>query len=384
MVTSGPQAELLEELGCPVGAVASEPAEQLLGPVPDEESSEGQTEQQTTDLHGYLPGAWMLISQQYRAGTEPKQLQIPAEAQRAPAGVLALVEAMGLDTGNARVELEPRGSAGASPALGLVQQALANPARTVRGINDQVLEPCPPAKANRLDVLVHGAEPDPLAVELRDQHQRGLRGDRALQPVHGMSHVPARRARPRRREKPFVHVDEQVRLVGARHPDLDRRHRPTPPSPGCAKAAVAGRGSLRPPPPERRATARRCVRPPVTERPAEAAAGPEHRRPGAGTRVAWPARRPPGLQRRERRRRTVPVRVPRWQSPRARSQSCVRAGEPFELALNRPEPQFMAARRRRPAVPALVSALLVADAIPAPVRAHGPQRAGRGRAVRSG
>src|SRR5689334_19160591 len=98
-------------------------------------------------------------------------LQLPPERDRARAWLLAVIEAVSLGASLARLEPEPPRPALARPLLGLVEQLLSDPERPAPGMHGEVLDPYAPAEADRLDVLVRGAEPDVLAVEPRHEQR---------------------------------------------------------------------------------------------------------------------------------------------------------------------------------------------------------------------
>src|SRR5262249_13997666 len=101
-------------------------------------------------------------------------LKLPGEAGRAPARVLALVEAVGFLARLGAVELEVGGTSLARPLLGPIQQRLPHSLRAVLGADRQILDPAALAEADRVDVEIGGAEAEQLAAMLRHQDGRGL------------------------------------------------------------------------------------------------------------------------------------------------------------------------------------------------------------------
>ena len=97
--------------------------------------------------------------------TQPRssELQLPAEADRAPARLLALVEAVRVGARLARVELEMRGAALPTPVLGRVEQRLAVPRRPVVGVHREVLDPRALPEPHGLDVEVRPCRCRPTA-----------------------------------------------------------------------------------------------------------------------------------------------------------------------------------------------------------------------------
>src|SRR5215216_4561492 len=90
-------------------------------------------------------------------------LDLPGEAAGSPAGLLPLVEAVGVLAGIGAVELEVRRAPLAGPLLGPIEQGLPHPLRAMLGADRQVLDPAAGAEADRVHVEVGGAQPEQLA-----------------------------------------------------------------------------------------------------------------------------------------------------------------------------------------------------------------------------
>src|SRR5581483_4645956 len=97
-----------------------------------------------------------------RASCRLERLELPGEAARGPAGLLALVEAMSVSASLGAVQLEMGGASLARPPPGGVQEGLSDSLRAVPGADRQVLHPAARPEPHRVHVQVRGAEPEQL------------------------------------------------------------------------------------------------------------------------------------------------------------------------------------------------------------------------------
>ena len=95
-----------------------------------------------------------------------------------------------------RVELQVGGAPLARPGLGRVEQRLADALGSAPGVDREVLDPGPIAEADRVEVLICGADADQRPVAGLGYEDAGvMRLDRAAQGDHGSALIPGRRPR---------------------------------------------------------------------------------------------------------------------------------------------------------------------------------------------
>src|SRR2546430_2602004 len=84
----------------------------------------------------------------------PPFSELPAERVGLPARLLALVEAVGVGSAEARVELEMIRSGSPCPILGRVEQRLPDALRAPVGVDGELLDPAAAPEADRVEVDV--------------------------------------------------------------------------------------------------------------------------------------------------------------------------------------------------------------------------------------
>src|SRR4051794_15618154 len=96
--------------------------------------------------------------------------QRPVEGDRLADGTLTAVKAVRLGATHARVQLHVRAAALARPVAGGGQQILAGSLGAALRIDRQILDPGTTPEANRVEVLVDGAEADDPAAGVGHEH----------------------------------------------------------------------------------------------------------------------------------------------------------------------------------------------------------------------
>src|SRR3954454_2820490 len=147
-------------------------------------------------------------------------LQLPGEADRSPARVLALVEAVSVFADVRAVELQVSGASLARPVLRRIEQGLPHPLRAVLGADGQILHPATRPEADGVHVEVRRAEAEELRAVLGNQHGRLLVRDGVCDRGARPFGVPARRHRSGRREEPLVHAEYALDLARDRFSHL--------------------------------------------------------------------------------------------------------------------------------------------------------------------
>src|SRR5438876_7251675 len=98
-----------------------------------------------------------------------RRSQPPPEAQRLERRIFTAVEAVRVRSGRAGIEDQLGSAVIACPALGGLQQAPPDTARSVQRIDGHLIEPGALTEAQRVQVQVDGAEADDVTVEIGDE-----------------------------------------------------------------------------------------------------------------------------------------------------------------------------------------------------------------------